>query len=91
MFRALDSQAAFGNRFDLYISGKLLTEQELKKKRKNAKPAQPLVEDSVVAGTWMSVLAVATKVIDNASNRQVDQTTPQRCHCSEPRTTTFAI
>ncbi|KAI7776304.1 hypothetical protein LA080_005491 [Diaporthe eres] len=42
VFRALDSQKAFGRIHDLYISEKLITEQSLQKKRKNAKPAQPL-------------------------------------------------
>ncbi|KAG8158188.1 hypothetical protein KVR01_011949 [Diaporthe batatas] len=49
VFRALDSQNAIGNRFDVYISGKLLSEEELRKKRKNAKPPLPLAEDPVVA------------------------------------------
>lgn len=57
MFRALDSQKAFGNHYGVYLSERLLTEQELKKKRKNAKPPQPLAEDLAVAGTWLRVLA----------------------------------
>lgn len=44
VFRALDSQRAFGHRFDLFISGKLISEEDLQKKRKNAKPPAILVE-----------------------------------------------
>lgn len=66
MFRALDSQEMFGNRFELYVSGKLLTEQELKKKRKNAKQRQEPAEDPVVAGTWNRVRPVAITVTDAA-------------------------
>lgn len=50
VFRALDSQNAFSRRFDLYLSGKLITESDLPKKRKNAKPAQPLAECLADAG-----------------------------------------
>lgn len=50
VFRALDSQKAFGRRYRLFLSGKEIEERELQKKRKNAKPAQPLVESLVDAG-----------------------------------------
>lgn len=50
VFRALDSQKAFGHIYDLYISEKLITEQSLQKKRKNAKPAQPLASCLADAG-----------------------------------------
>lgn len=50
VFRALDSQKAFGRRYRLFLSGKEIEERDLQKKRKNAKPAQPPVESLVDAG-----------------------------------------
>ncbi|POS70000.1 hypothetical protein DHEL01_v211605 [Diaporthe helianthi] len=56
VFCALDSQAALGHRFDLYISGKLVAGQDLQKKRKNAKPPLPPVEDPVDADQLLTQL-----------------------------------
>lgn len=62
VFRTLDSQKRLGRHFDLYISGKLITEPELKKKRKNAKPPLPLVECLVDADQLLTHLPMGVTV-----------------------------
>lgn len=80
VFRALDSQKAFGRRFRLFLSGKEVEERELQKKRKNAKPAQPLVESLVDAGTWI-MFRVTLPRINSACNRSTAHQPSRRSHC----------
>lgn len=80
VFRALDSQKAFGRRYRLFLSGKEVEERELQKKRKNAKPAQPLVETLVDAGMWI-VFRVTSPRINSAYNRSTTHPTSRWSHC----------
>lgn len=71
VFRALDSQRTFGRDYDVHVSGKVIGEESLQKKRKNATTGLALATCHAHAGASLNVLIPILRLLTTHDTDQL--------------------